>query len=80
MRMAIVVLSSLLLAPAGVAQTLTAAEAIHQIQERYPHPVPNTVDTIKAGDPAMPVTGITTTFLDTMEVLQSSRQHHLFRR
>jgi putative NIF3 family GTP cyclohydrolase 1 type 2 len=75
MRTAIVILSSLLLAPIGVAQTLTAAEALHLIQERYPHPVPNTVDTIKAGDPATPVTGIATTFLDTMDVLrQANRQ------
>jgi putative NIF3 family GTP cyclohydrolase 1 type 2 len=74
MRMAIVALSSLLLAPIGVAQTLTAAEAIHRIQERYPHPVPNTVDTIKAGDPATPVTGIATTFLDTMDVLREANR------
>lgn len=57
----------------AVAQTLTAAEAIHRIQQRYPAPVaPNTVDTVKAGDPATPVTGIATTFLDTMDVLREA--------
>jgi putative NIF3 family GTP cyclohydrolase 1 type 2 len=35
-------------------------------------PVPNTVDTIKAGDPDTPVTGIATTFMDTYEVLQKA--------
>jgi putative NIF3 family GTP cyclohydrolase 1 type 2 len=35
-------------------------------------PPPNTVDTIKAGDPNTLVTGIATTFLDTMEVLREA--------
>ena len=35
-------------------------------------PVPGTVDTIKAGDPETPVTGIATTFMDTYEVLQKA--------
>jgi putative NIF3 family GTP cyclohydrolase 1 type 2 len=77
MRMALVVLSYLLLAPSGVAQTLTAAEAIHRIQERYPHPSPGTVDTIKAGDASTPVTGIATTFLDTMDVLREANRRGL---
>jgi putative NIF3 family GTP cyclohydrolase 1 type 2 len=70
-------LLALLLPVSGAAQTLTAAEAIHRIQQRYPHPVPDTVDTIKAGDPATPVTGIATTFLDTMAVLQEANRRGL---
>lgn len=35
-------------------------------------PPSDTVDTIKAGDPNTPVTGIVTTFLDTYEVLQKA--------
>ena len=55
------------------AQALTAAEAIHQVQQRYPAAADaNTVDTIKAGDPATPVKGIATTFLDTMDVLREA--------
>lgn len=37
-----------------------------------PAPIANTVDTIKAGDPATPVTGIATTFMDTMDVLRQA--------
>jgi len=52
---------------------LTAAEAIHRIQTLYtPSAPPNTVDTIKAGDPTTPVTGIATTFMDTMDVLREA--------
>jgi putative NIF3 family GTP cyclohydrolase 1 type 2 len=55
------------------AQTLNAGEAIVRIQHRYAAaPPPNTVDTIKAGDPDTPVTGIATTFLDTMDVLREA--------
>src|ERR1700733_12468346 len=61
----------------GVAQTSTAADVIHRIQQRYPAPVADTVDTIKAGDPATPVTGIATTFLDTMEVLREANRRGL---
>jgi putative NIF3 family GTP cyclohydrolase 1 type 2 len=75
--MAMVLLTYSLLAPLGVAQTLTAAEALHQIQERYPHAVAGTVDTIKAGDPSTPVTGIATTFLDTMDVLREANRRGL---
>jgi putative NIF3 family GTP cyclohydrolase 1 type 2 len=54
-------------------QTLTAGEAIAKIQHRYATaPPPGTVDTIKVGDPNTVVTGITTTFLDTMDVLRES--------
>jgi putative NIF3 family GTP cyclohydrolase 1 type 2 len=55
------------------AQTLRAGDAISRIQHRYAAaPPPNTVDTIKVGDPDTVVTGITTTFLDTMDVLRES--------
>ncbi len=61
------------LTAASEAQTLTAAEAIQRIQRHYGVPVPtNTVDTVKAGDPSTPVTGIATTFLDTMDVLREA--------
>ena len=58
---------------AATAQTLTAAEAIHRIQQRYSATLPpNTVDTVKAGDSSTPVTGIAVTFLDTMDVLRAA--------
>jgi putative NIF3 family GTP cyclohydrolase 1 type 2 len=51
----------------------TAAEAIARIVEATGATLPpNTVDTIKAGDPATPVTGIATTFSPTMEVLRQA--------
>jgi putative NIF3 family GTP cyclohydrolase 1 type 2 len=60
------------------AQTLTAADAIHRFQQHYSVPVPpNTVDTIKAGDPSTPVTGIAVTFLDTMDVLREANRRGL---
>ncbi len=66
------------LTPAAVAQTLTAADAIQRIQHHYAVPVPgNTVDTVKAGDPYTPVTGIAVTFLDTMDVLREADRRGL---
>lgn len=59
----------------GGAQTpgMTTGAAIAQIvSANGAPPVPNTVDTIKAGDPETPVTGIATTFMDTYEVLQKA--------
>jgi putative NIF3 family GTP cyclohydrolase 1 type 2 len=54
-------------------QALHAGDAIRRIQHRYAAtPPPDTVDTIKVGDPNTVVTGITTTFLDTMDVLRES--------
>ena len=54
-------------------QTMTAGEAIAKIQKWYgTKPGPGTVDTIKVGDPGTVVTGITTTWLDTMDVLRES--------
>jgi putative NIF3 family GTP cyclohydrolase 1 type 2 len=62
----------------SVAQNLTAADAIARIQKHYSAPVPHdTVDTIKAGDPSTPVTGIATTFLDTMDVLREADRRGL---
>jgi putative NIF3 family GTP cyclohydrolase 1 type 2 len=62
----------------SLAQNLTASEAIQRIQKLYTATLPaNTVDTIKAGDPSTPVTGIATTFLDTMEVLREAQRRGL---
>ena len=67
-----------LLPLAVVAQPLTAAEAIKRIQQHYAAPIPpDTVDTVKAGDPSTPVTGIAVTFLDTMDVLRQANQRGL---
>lgn len=67
-------LSAAVFAPlAASAQTPTAAEAWLRIEHRYAAaPPPDTVDTLKAGDPSTPVTGIATTFLDTMDVLREA--------
>ncbi len=55
------------------AQPPTAGEMWLKIQHRYlPSPPPDTVDTLKGGDPSTPVTGIATTFLDTMDVLREA--------
>jgi putative NIF3 family GTP cyclohydrolase 1 type 2 len=59
----------------ALAQTLTAAEAIQRIKQRYAAALPSsTVDTVKAGDPSTPITGIATTFLDTMDVLREANR------
>lgn len=58
---------------AASAQAPTAAEAWLRIEHRYAEAPPaDTVDTLKGGDPATPVTGIATTFLDTMDVLREA--------
>jgi putative NIF3 family GTP cyclohydrolase 1 type 2 len=58
-------------------EPVTAADAIQKIQRHYaPAPPSNTVDTIKAGDPSTPVTGIATTFLDTMDVLREASRRN----
>src|SRR5580698_9402212 len=52
---------------------LTAAQAIDRIVKATGATLPaNTVDTIKAGDPATVVTGIVTTFTPSMEVLRKA--------
>ena len=59
------------------APRLTAAEAIAKIQAATGAKLPaDTVDTIKAGDPATAVTGIATTFTPTMEVLRRAVAAH----
>src|SRR6202167_6348250 len=77
MRVVMFLFLAALFPSCGVAQTSTAADVIHRIQQRYPAPVADTVDTIKAGDPATPVTGIATTFLDTMDVLREANRRGL---
>ncbi len=70
--------ASLLIAGAEVcpAQTPAAPAASEVIAKivaaNGAAPVADTVDTIKAGDPATPVTGIATTFMDTMDVLREA--------
>jgi putative NIF3 family GTP cyclohydrolase 1 type 2 len=54
-------------------QTLTAAEVMQRvIAATGATPPPDTVDTLKAGDPATVVTGIVTTFMDTYSVLEKA--------
>ncbi len=67
-----------LMTPSARAQTqITAADAIQKIQRYYiPAPPPKTVDTVKAGDPSIVVTGIATTFLDTMDVLREAARRN----
>ena len=77
MRLVMIFLCATVLPLCGAAQTSTASQVIRRIQERYPAPVADTVDTVKAGDPATPVTGIATTFLDTMEVLREANRRGL---
>jgi putative NIF3 family GTP cyclohydrolase 1 type 2 len=75
MRFVLILLTTLLSIASRTsgAQTMRAADAITRIQHRYAAaPPPNTVDTVKAGDPNTPVTGIVTTFLDTMDVLREA--------
>jgi putative NIF3 family GTP cyclohydrolase 1 type 2 len=65
--------------PLGVAQSKapTAGEIITQIQEHVGIPwMKDTVDTIKAGDPNTPVTGIATTMMATLDVLQRAAANH----
>ena len=55
------------------AQQLTGRQVIERIQQAAgAQPPPNTVDTIKGGNPDEKVTGIVTTFLDTYAVLQKA--------
>ncbi|WP_446744017.1 Nif3-like dinuclear metal center hexameric protein [Silvibacterium acidisoli] len=73
MKTPVGLLALTLVAVPAFSQTLTAGDAFQKIKERYGnHPPANTVDTLKAGDPSTPVTGIATTFMDTMQVLQEA--------
>ncbi len=59
------------------ASSVTAGEAIARIQAAIPQKPPaDTVDTIKAGDPATIVTGIVTCFTDSMDVLRQAVALH----
>ena len=64
----------------GTAQlnaTLTAAQVIDRIKANVGVPwMTETVDTIKAGDPATPVTGVATTMMATYEVLERAAAAH----
>ena len=53
--------------------TLTAQQILERIKMKVGVEwSKNTVDTVKAGDPALKVTGITTTMFPTLEVLKKS--------
>jgi putative NIF3 family GTP cyclohydrolase 1 type 2 len=66
-----------LVAQAQSSTQLTAAQVIARIQQAIPQqPPPNTVDTIKAGDPSTIVTGIVTCFTDSMDVLRQAVALH----
>ena len=55
---------------------LTAREVIARIEANLAVTLPaDTVDTIKAGDPDTPITGIATTFIPTMAVLRKAVAH-----
>ena len=59
------------------AAVLTAAQVIDKLQASLHITLPaDTVDTIKAGDPSTPVTGIATTFIPTMDVLRKAAAAH----
>src|ERR1700749_1616112 len=58
-------------------QPLTAAQAIARIQAAIPtQPPPDTVDTIKAGDPSTIVTHIATGFTGALDLLRQAVAHH----
>ena len=60
--------------------TITIQQAIDAIISAVPGaavpgtPPQDTVDTVKIGDPAQPLTGIVTTFLATVEVIEQASQ------
>jgi putative NIF3 family GTP cyclohydrolase 1 type 2 len=55
----------------------TAEEIIVQVQQHVGIPwMKDTVDTIKAGDPSTPVTGIATTMMATLDVVQRAAAKH----
>ena len=61
-----------------VGQDLTAADALNKVRQRYPAVLPaDTVDTVKAGDLSTKVTGVATTFLDTLDVLREANRRGL---
>lgn len=50
----------------------TVQQLIDLILKEIPGPVPNTVDTIKIGNPSQPVTGIVTSMFPTVEVIRKA--------
>jgi len=55
---------------AGQPKTVTAQQIVERIQKNVGVPWrPDSLDTFKAGDPALPLTGIATTAMATMDVL-----------
>ena len=70
--MRVCLILALLAAPVSIAaEPPTAAQIIERIQKNVGVPWhKETVDTIKAGNPNTPVTGIVTTFAATLDVLQ----------
>lgn len=74
-RLAIALLLTTL--PLAAQPQLTATQVIARIRKGIPQQPPaDTVDTIKAGDPATIVTGIVTCFTDTMDVLRQAVALH----
>jgi putative NIF3 family GTP cyclohydrolase 1 type 2 len=78
MRISLALAALALVSPSVSAQQpLTAAQVIARIQAAILQPPPpDSVDTIKAGDPATIVTGIVTCFTDTMDVLHGAVAQH----
>lgn len=71
LRVSILFLASFVLASAQADPPPTARQVIDQIKANIGVPWrEETVDTIKAGDPETPITGIATTMMATFEVLQ----------
>lgn len=57
--------------PAALGAAPTAGQLIERIRKQAGvTPPPNTVDTIRAGNPQTPATGIATTFTDSLDVLK----------
>jgi len=51
---------------------MTVDQLITAILSDFPNPIPNTVDTLKTGNPSTEVTGIVTTFLASMDILKQA--------
>jgi putative NIF3 family GTP cyclohydrolase 1 type 2 len=80
-RLIVAILAAGLCNASLLAQTATAPMTAQSVIQRIiaatgATPPPNTVDTIKAGDPDTRVTGIVTTFLDTWQVLEKAVADH----
>lgn len=53
---------------------MTVQDIIDTVLAAIPEEIPNTVDTLKSGNPSTEVTGIVTTFLATFDVLKQAHQ------